>query len=557
MSSRSRAAKKSKSLDAKAMSKSKSKGVYCVCKGPDDGRMMIACDACNDWFHVGCIGMTKTAASKLKSFTCAGCSRKQNGDSIITLVKESETKKAKKNKKESKAVASEQVAAPPRRLAKRTRKATTTATAAAAKSTSTSTSTNKRRRKEEEDEEEAENSSGHNESEVEDEADEDGDDEEKKEKEADDNEEDEEAEDNDEEESSYELERKRRMEENQRFLQSLGLLDVKKSLGMTATSGSSSGGTARKYTGKRHRWSAGDADLSKGDDSFEGDEEGSRSAGAQPVRKSRRLQNEPALDFAQIKMEVVQELADRPVVRRARGSIVAHARGFHGNGRVPDTEHIVAPFSLASVATTIWSLGRIYQGDASPEKYHSSKQCMYRHPYPVGYRASTVKWGSVWIMEIHEGRDGPLFVVRQKRDDEHEDGTPIHAAGAQEETNSSKNSNEKKNGKSEEVDGEEEGQESFTFADEEPEEGVEEKKEQEPEPQQEETKEKGKGKEKRAKTFKRFEGPSATQPWTKACIDGPSPGSRISGPLVFGFSDPLTVHILNRLKKKKNNTTTA
>jgi hypothetical protein len=202
-------------------------------------------------------------------------------------------------------------------------------------------------------------------------------------------------------------------------------------------------------------------------------------------------------------MEVVQELADRPVVRRARGSIVAHARGFHGNGRVPDTEHIVAPFSLASVATTIWSLGRIYQGDASPEKYQSSKQCMYRHPYPVGYRASTVKWGSVWIMEIHEGRDGPLFVVRQKRDDEHEDGTPIHAAGPQEETNS-KNSNEK-NKKSEEVDGEEEGQESFTFADEEPEEGVEEKKEQEPEPQQEETKEKKK--KKRAKTFKRYQEP--------------------------------------------------
>ena len=185
-------------------------------------------------------------------------------------MKESETKKTKKNKKESKATAAaseQQLVAPPRRLAKRTRKAATTATAAAAKSTST----NKRRRKEEDEEEEAENSSGHNESEVEDEADEDGDDEEKKEKEGDDEEEDEEAEDNDEEESSYELERKRRMEENQRFLQSLGLLDVKKSLGMTAASGSSSGGTARKYTGKRHRWSAGDADLSKGDDSFEGD----------------------------------------------------------------------------------------------------------------------------------------------------------------------------------------------------------------------------------------------------------------------------------------------
>jgi len=73
------------------------------------------------------------------------------------------------------------------------------------------------------------------------------------------------------------------------------------------------------------------------------------------VRKSRRLQNEPALDLVQIKNEVVEELALRgPNTKRSRGMVLAQPRGFHGNGRVPNTEHIVSPFSLASVGTTIW-----------------------------------------------------------------------------------------------------------------------------------------------------------------------------------------------------------
>lgn len=53
-------------------------------------------------------------------------------------------------------------------------------------------------------------------------------------------------------------------------------------------------------------------------------------------------------------------------------------------------------------------------------------------------------------MEIQEGSNGPLFVVRQKRDDENEDGTPL-----KEQTDS-----EEEEQKPEGVDGEDEPHES-------------------------------------------------------------------------------------------------
>ena len=37
-----------------------------------------------------------------------------------------------------------------------------------------------------------------------------------------------------------------------------------------------------------------------------------------------------------------------------------------------------------------------------------------------------------------------------------------------------------------------------------------------------------------------WEGDSPTFPWTEACLVSNSPGTRISGPLFFGFSDPIT-----------------
>ena len=34
--------------------------LYCICRSRDDGRFMVSCDQCNEWYHVDCIGMPKT-----------------------------------------------------------------------------------------------------------------------------------------------------------------------------------------------------------------------------------------------------------------------------------------------------------------------------------------------------------------------------------------------------------------------------------------------------------------------------------------------------------------
>ncbi|KAG1711443.1 hypothetical protein DVH05_008695 [Phytophthora capsici] len=45
---------------------------YCICRQPFDG-LMIGCDYCDDWFHDGCIGMSKEKAEKVEHYTCPSC----------------------------------------------------------------------------------------------------------------------------------------------------------------------------------------------------------------------------------------------------------------------------------------------------------------------------------------------------------------------------------------------------------------------------------------------------------------------------------------------------
>ncbi|KAI1851863.1 hypothetical protein JX266_002716 [Neoarthrinium moseri] len=49
-------------------------GPYCLCRGPDDHRWMISCDACEDWFHGECINIDKELGEKLiERFVCPNC----------------------------------------------------------------------------------------------------------------------------------------------------------------------------------------------------------------------------------------------------------------------------------------------------------------------------------------------------------------------------------------------------------------------------------------------------------------------------------------------------
>ena len=46
---------------------------YCICKGRDDGRPMIECEACLQWFHVGCVGLYGCNPNSKLSYKCDSC----------------------------------------------------------------------------------------------------------------------------------------------------------------------------------------------------------------------------------------------------------------------------------------------------------------------------------------------------------------------------------------------------------------------------------------------------------------------------------------------------
>lgn len=49
-------------------------GPYCLCRGPDDHRWMIACDVCEDWFHGECVGVDKAVGEALiVRYVCPRC----------------------------------------------------------------------------------------------------------------------------------------------------------------------------------------------------------------------------------------------------------------------------------------------------------------------------------------------------------------------------------------------------------------------------------------------------------------------------------------------------
>ncbi|CAH2094402.1 unnamed protein product [Euphydryas editha] len=46
---------------------------YCICRSSDSSRFMIACDACEEWYHGDCINISEREARYIKNYFCDRC----------------------------------------------------------------------------------------------------------------------------------------------------------------------------------------------------------------------------------------------------------------------------------------------------------------------------------------------------------------------------------------------------------------------------------------------------------------------------------------------------
>ncbi|XP_076468980.1 uncharacterized protein LOC143299580 [Babylonia areolata] len=46
---------------------------YCLCRRPWEGRFMIQCDYCQEWYHGSCVNITATDALDIDKYKCESC----------------------------------------------------------------------------------------------------------------------------------------------------------------------------------------------------------------------------------------------------------------------------------------------------------------------------------------------------------------------------------------------------------------------------------------------------------------------------------------------------
>ncbi|KAI7877596.1 hypothetical protein K492DRAFT_150315, partial [Lichtheimia hyalospora FSU 10163] len=235
--------------------------------------------------------------------------------------------------------------------------------------------------------------------------------------------------------SEYELKRQRLIEENKKLLEELGLAGDNERI--APISGYKSDDPPPRKKARSHA-----RKLSKPPPA--------------PMRTSRRLKGEQPDDTVDIEAFLDQN-------DKMRQAAIALKVQSSEEQQSYDPHVISAPVTLVSIGTTIWSLGELYTGKGR-SKYWSGRGCRYRHPYPIGFRASKQHFGNTYHMAIEKGEDGPVFKVQVNE----------------------------------------------------------------------------------SKTI--FEGATPTAPWTEACKKSKSQGTRVSGPLFYGFSDLVTMRMIERME---------
>ncbi|SCU82712.1 LADA_0C07448g1_1 [Lachancea dasiensis] len=53
--------------------------VFCICRKPDSGELMVGCDGCDDWFHFACLAIPEKYHELVFSFYCPRCQAGETG----------------------------------------------------------------------------------------------------------------------------------------------------------------------------------------------------------------------------------------------------------------------------------------------------------------------------------------------------------------------------------------------------------------------------------------------------------------------------------------------
>ena len=54
--------------------------LYCTCRKPWQGRFMIMCDFCEEWYHGSCVNITPTEALDIVKYKCGTCKGRPQSD---------------------------------------------------------------------------------------------------------------------------------------------------------------------------------------------------------------------------------------------------------------------------------------------------------------------------------------------------------------------------------------------------------------------------------------------------------------------------------------------
>ncbi|KAK3086396.1 hypothetical protein FSP39_017870 [Pinctada imbricata] len=48
-------------------------GSYCLCRGPDQGDLMIQCSECREWYHAVCVKLSEEEVEDIDVYLCPNC----------------------------------------------------------------------------------------------------------------------------------------------------------------------------------------------------------------------------------------------------------------------------------------------------------------------------------------------------------------------------------------------------------------------------------------------------------------------------------------------------